>query len=219
MKKKLLAVLCAGALALALAVPAFAALQTEFTSTTTMTGAGTVSVTVPASTGKLYINTDGSPYQIGDNTAGDYTIKGGDAITKRVFSTPGLLVNTGDSNLTVKVSMTATPDGVVELGSTASDGDHIAVSGNLTIGTAAVSGTTVTPTWTGGQDIAIAATVPETAVTAPLPKASKDNLGASVPGALVYRLTGDLDFGADVSTWGTSDSLAVKVVFTLTPAS
>lgn len=221
MKKKLIAVLLAGALAFALAVPALAALETEFTATTALTNAGTVSVTVPASSGDLFINVPGAPYTVADTTAGSYSIKGGDAIAKRVFSSPGVIVNTGETPLAVTVTVTSTPSANVEFAATASGDDKIAiVDPKLAVGAAAVSGTTVTPTWTGAQEIGLTAgACTDASVTAQLPKAGKDNMGASVPGALVYRVTGDLDFGADVSTWGASDTLTMKVVFTLTPAS
>lgn len=220
-KKKLLAVLCAGALALALAVPAFAALETEFTATTTIPDtAGTISVTVPATSGKLYINKDGAPYDLKDATVGAYKVKGG-AVTDGFFSDPGLLVNTGETELDVKVSMTATPVGNVKLAASASDGE-IALAGKLYVAECTVDGAIVTADWDGATDIAIAATVPATAAgTLPGADTEDDGFGGSttVNGFLAYRLAGDLDIAEDYTDdIGGGDTLSVKVVFTLSPA-
>lgn len=217
MKKKLLASICAGALTLALAVPALAAMETEFNATTTIPdGTGTVSVTVPAENGSLYISLDGAPYALKDATVGDYSVKG-DTVTDGFFSDTGLIVNKSETELDVKVAMTATTGGNVTLTGTAGSG-KLDLAGSLYVAEVEVDGTTVTPDWDNAEDITIAATVAATAAGT-LPAAVTDDMGTTTNGILAYRLAGDVDVADDYSDdFAGSDSLAVTVVFTLTPA-
>lgn len=223
MKKKLLAILCASALVLALAIPALA-LETEFEATITIPDeAGTVSVQVPAEDGSIYINLDGAPYDLANATVGDYSVVG-DTVTDAFFSTPGLLVNTSQTALDVKVAITATPAGNVKLASTASAGE-LALDGDLTIAPATANGTKVTVDWTSASaktiDIEASASDKD---GGKLPEAKENSSGDLVNGLLAYRLSGSVDKAADYNAetgWaeGTGqDGLTVKIVFTLTPA-
>lgn len=228
--KKILTGACAGALALTLALPAFADLKTEYTATTTIPDTvGDISVTVPATTGSLYINVDGAPYELKDATVGAYKVAGS-TVTDTFFTDPGLLVNTGDSALTVKVSLTSHVTGTTEFAATTAAGTSTnnILAGSLYVATATMDASKkATAAWDTAQDIAIPdatasndGTAADQAVTAQLPAAQEVQdpatfTNVTVPGCLAYRLAGDTKLLA--AGWGTSEA-TVTVVFTLTPA-
>lgn len=227
--KKALSGLCAGALALSLSIPAFADLGTTYTADNDIDGAdiGTVSVTTPVTTGSLYINETGAPYALKDDTTSvsGMTIKGTTA-TEGFFTTPAMLVNTGDSALKVSVTVTSKATNLVIASTVTGSESTNTIAGNLEVKSVTPSGTNLTVDWTNAETLAIptatdtdgsgtAGTAATKTFTAPLPAAGKDDMDRTVNGYLAYRLAGDIKLGA--AGWNDSD-VEVKVVFTLEPA-
>lgn len=116
--KKLLAATCAGAMALSLTVPAFAAGQafdgqkTNFTAEIATDDIGSVSVAVPTSA-KLYVNPYGALIQLKDGEenfgtgTSEMAIKQG-SVSDTLFSQTRLVKNTGTQALDLKVVANST---------------------------------------------------------------------------------------------------------------
>lgn len=126
MNKKLLSCVCAGAMALALAVPAFAASSPIANSTATdFTGKpaeGEIAVVMQTGKSNLYVNPYGLPYTLGfgEVLAGsefdadtDIAIKEPDTATEGFFSDTAVIQNNGEIALDVSVSMTTTEKGAL----------------------------------------------------------------------------------------------------------
>lgn len=231
MKKKLLASICAGALAVALAVPALAALDTTFTATDADIDIGTISVAVKSSGTNLYLNGDGAPYDLNDATITDgdteVTIKGS-TITDTFFTDTGAILNYGEGKLTVTVTMTADADGEAEFAATQTGGTNHTLNGKLYVATTSASGYTMTADWENAQQIGIPAAsggTPAsdsgTAITAKLPGMTEGTDPETydpidIPGCFAFRLSGEYTPGS--GAWdGSSDSASVKLVFTFEP--
>ena len=118
LKKRILSGVVAGALAVSMAVPAFAS-----SNETTINGAYeeiVISVSVPQ-TGTAQINPYGLPVKLDD--AGTNKITGEQIVTK-----PMLIINNSDSNLKVGASVTTTPKGDLKLVDAAPAADSTAKS-------------------------------------------------------------------------------------------
>ncbi len=161
--KKLLAGICTGALAISLAVPAFAANvtnpnSTTFTGDVASNAGGTVSVSVRAASTKLYVNPYGVSYDLpyGEvkTAAADFDVDEDLVIAQGstaagFFSDVALIENNSTSALKVGVTLTTTEKGAVKVvasapaGGTASDntlyGNFEITSATLSTGTAQVS--------------------------------------------------------------------------------
>ena len=185
--KKLLAVLCVCALALALAVPAFAEatpgdassgniknpLENEFVGTNPedQNSGLTVSVAVLKGANKLYVNPYGLPYTIPTGSienSTDTIVEG--TTTAGWFSTTSLIKNESENDLKLKVTMTTTEKGGVKVvtpanapatGTTPADNTLYGYL-EITTATRATDGK-ITPNWvaaTGGGDHANLRVVP-----------------------------------------------------------
>ena len=230
--KKILTGACAGALALSLAIPAFADLGTEYTATDNIgESVGTITVSTPAESGSLYINTAGAPYELKDVTSGGLTVKGS-TVTDGFFTTPAVLVNKGEDELVVKVTVTSNVKNLEIKASLAGSETSNTIAGNLEVATVTANGTIVTPKWDTAEKFAIPAAAdtsgtatdsasPTTGtVTAKLPGATEGQdpttfAPITIPGCLAYRLAGKIALGDD--GWDTSEA-KVNVVFTLEPS-
>lgn len=126
MNKKFLSRVCAGAMALSLAVPAFAATNPiRNDASVTFNGApadGEIAVVMQTGTTNLYVNPYGLPYTLGfgevfvsggstfDKTQ-DIAIKEPDTASEGFFSDTAVIQNNGNIALNVNVTMTTTEKG------------------------------------------------------------------------------------------------------------
>lgn len=180
MSKKILSLVCVCALALCLAVPAFAAAgdpigngaSVDFTGTP---AEGEIAVVMQTGKTNLYVNPYGLPYTLGYGevyaTAGattfdktkDYAIKEPDTATEGFFSDTAVIRNNGTIALDVKVTMTTTEKGNAKVVAAqsgvpaAGNIDAQYMYGNLEITTAtmAAGSATVTTTAATGSDPAV----------------------------------------------------------------
>lgn len=155
MNKKLLSCLCAGAMALSMAVPAFAADISNGASVNFQGKPADGEIAVVMQTGgtNLYVNPYGLPYALGYGevyaTAGattfdktkDLAIQEPSTATEGFFSDTAVIQNNSDIDLDVKVSMTTTEkgDAKVVLAAdvpAANSREHQYMHGNLEIATA-----------------------------------------------------------------------------------
>lgn len=123
--KKMLAGVCAGAMALSLTVPAFAAGSITNSMSVPFTGKpaeGEIAVVMQKGKTNLYVNPYGLPYTLGfgevfvsggttfDKTQ-DIAIKEPDTASEGFFSDTAVIQNNGDIALSVNVTMTTTENG------------------------------------------------------------------------------------------------------------
>lgn len=164
--KKMLASVCAGAMALSLTVPAFAAPTDPITNdaAVTFSGApatGEIAVVMQTGATNLYVNPYGLPYMLGNGEvmAGSTFDKDTDLAIAEAptsngfFSDTAVIQNNGETALAVKVSMTTTEKGAVKVVATAPTGsvaDHT-LNGNLEIAPATVVTGTAKVTGASGK--------------------------------------------------------------------
>lgn len=246
--QKILAGICTGALALSLSIPAFAAGVTNDTETTfsgsTLSG-GTVAVTVPTATGtnKLYVNPYGMPYTLTDGTfqiapapsdggsATNGTIKE-TTTTAGFFSNTAVIKNESTAKLKVSVTMTTTEAGAVKVVATDPTGTPPAdntLFGNFEIANATLTGTTLTPNWTGAKQVVIPAgsgtastagtsTTTDTQFSIPAATSTMNQGVTTITASYaVFRLTGKAFIGSTNNSWDDADLATVVVAFSFEP--
>lgn len=171
MNKKFLSCVCAGAMALSLAAPAFAAsnpiangASVDFTG---QPADGEIAVVMQTGSTKLYVNPYGLPFVLGygevsisggatfDKTK-DLAIKEPETASEGFFSDTAVIQNNGAIDLDVKVSMTTTEKGDLVFVAAASDVTAGNITkqvmyGNLEIATATLSTGTAKVTTTAAQ--------------------------------------------------------------------
>lgn len=239
--KKFLAGVCTGALALSLAIPAFATTPAALTNPTKTefegdTGANlTVSVSVKASqTPKLYVNPYGMSYTPADITIGDIVIKGS-STAAGFFSDTALIENKSTSQFGVKVTLTTKSAANVAIVATepVTDPTDNTMFGHFEIADATLTDGTVTPDWTAAKQVvipAISAASGGTAGTATSTTYTRYILdaGTETPDAMsggtkitpayaAFRLTGKSYVGTTGNVWNDNDLVDVAVAFSFIP--
>lgn len=140
MNKKLLSCVCAGAMALSMAVPAFATAITNSTATdfTGKPAEGDIAVVMQTGKSNLYVNPYGLPYTLGfgEVLAGsafdadtDIAIKEPDTASEGFFSDTAVIQNNGEVALDVSVSMTTTEKGTLVF---VADSTKVPTAGSIT---------------------------------------------------------------------------------------
>ena len=188
MNKKLLSCVCAGAMALSLAVPAFASAISNGASVdfTGKPAEGEIAVVMQTGKSNLYVNPYGLPYVLGYGevyaTAGattfdktkDIAIKEPDTASEGFFSDTAVIQNNGEIALSVNVTMTTTEKGkakVVLEASKPTVGNVTAqyMYGNLEIAPATMATGTATVTKTAANGSTPAVMEEQTGVTVVTP--------------------------------------------------
>lgn len=190
--KKMLAGVCAGAMALSLAVPAFAVDPTPIANTTSVdfTGKpaeGEIAVVMQKGKTNLYVNPYGLPYTLGYGevhaTAGaatfdktkDIAIQEPATAIEGFFSDTAVIQNNGDVALNVHVTMTTTAQGNVKVVAASSDVPSAGsinaqyMHGNLEIAPATIATGTATVTKTAASGSTPAVKEEQTGVTVVTP--------------------------------------------------
>lgn len=206
--KKVLSLVLALAMVLALAVPAFAAAAntTDFTGTTE---APTISVTVPAA-GTFIVN----PYKMTVQDAA------GADTTDQVVAATQYVTNTSDVPLTVDVTVTGTVEGTAAFATASTQGSRAPTTNSVFLyaefGIATKNDGTADPTWadaystTATNQVLVGARAATKKAVAKL--AATDGSTANY---LAYKLAGDAASAPTVA-WTAADKAKVSVAFTFT---
>lgn len=214
--KKLVSTALAGAMALSLSVPAFAAdgdLQ-QSTDITGTTQAPTIKITVPA-TGTVVVN----PYKMSVTPAGAST-----AVTDQIISATQFIENASDVALKVSAEVTGTAAGNLAFATASTQGSRAPTTNSVFMYfemVASDDGSTEPTTWATAYDskattqILVSTKATKKADMLTL-AAGTGTAAASAGGYAAFHLAGDAA-STPTTAWAAADKADVAIAFTFTP--
>ena len=211
--KKLVSTALAGAMALSLSVPAFAA-DTDLEQSTNITGttqAPTIKITVPA-TGAVTVN----PYKMAVSV-------GGSDVTDQIISATQYIENASDVALKVSAEVTGTAAGNLAFATASTQGSRAPTTNSVFMYfemVASDDGSTE-PTWATAYDskaatqILVSTKATKKADMLTL-AAGTGTAAASAGGYAAFHLAGDAA-STPTTAWAAADKADVAIAFTFTP--
>ena len=213
--KKLVSTALAGAMALSLSVPAFAA-DTDLEQSTNITGttqAPTIKITVPAA-GTVVVN----PYKMSVTPDGGST-----AVTDQIISATQFIENASDVALKVSAEVTGTAAGNLAFATASTQGSRAPTTNSVFMyfEMLASDNNSTEPTWATAYDskattqILVSTKATKKADMLTL-AAGTGTAAASAGGYAAFHLAGDAA-STPTTAWAAADKADVAIAFTFTP--